>query len=177
MLTKNWYEYFRTYMGFAGNQTANEWCKAVDVNGVQYSPMTYSSSYNNLFPLTIFSNTFATKKTAGGLHFGDGSAQPTSDDYYLSGNQITTLSRSSQVLDCSAEGDTAKTVFTFTVKNTGTSAVTVREIAWVMPLRVSGNSDKYFMLDRTVIDEPVTIAAGDYAIIRYTISCTMPVPT
>ena len=176
MLTKNWYEYFRTYMGFASTSATNGQGKVVDVTGTQYNPATYSGLFDRVFPYTIGSNPFPTRQQAPGLHFGDGNTPPTTDDYYLSGNQITTLTRSHQVIECSSAGDTAETVFTLTVKNTGTSAVTVREIAWVMPLRTN-NSDRYFMFDRTVLDTPVTIAAGDFAVIRYKISLTMPIPT
>lgn len=176
MLTKNWYEYFRLYMGTVSVNIANEHGKVVDVNGSQFTPWTYSSQNSYIYPSTIYSNPFATKKTANGLHFGDGNTAPTKDDYYLSGNQITTLNRSSQVIENFFDGDTIGTRFALTVRNTGTSEVTVREMAWVINLQAS-NASKYFMLDRTVLDEPVTIAAGDYAVIRYTISFTMPIPT
>ena len=105
--------------------------------------------------------------SGGGVIFGDGDTPPTAEDYKLAGNIITGLSTSVNMTS-SINNGVAQIVATYTI--TASSEVTIKEIA---AFANAGSTGKY-MVDRTVLDTPVTIPAGGIGQVEYTITFNYP---
>ena len=109
-----------------------------------------------------------------GFCVGSGATAATEDDYELA-NMITSNVSASIVSNPSLDEDENPTVvYDLTITNTGSTAVTIAEIGFKQSIytttAVGGTSftSRTFLLDRTVLAEPVTIPAGEFAVIRYT---------
>lgn len=119
-------------------------------------------------------STLDTKPTnsRGYILLGTGTTAPTADDYCLE-SQIT------ENLSCdsvSVSRTTTTKTYTATFSNSGTSDMTVTEIGYALRMcyyiRSSSNTYTYdnFLMDRTVLDTPVTIPAGESRTVTYTLS-------
>lgn len=97
-----------------------------------------------------------TSYTSGaGVVFGTGDTTPTADDIKLSGSLVTTFTSSySQTTGIDDQGPYVRTLYTLT--NTGSAAVTIKEIG----LLAQAASSVYVLVERTVLDKPVTIAGS-----------------
>lgn len=113
--------------------------------------------------------------TAAGISVGTGNTAPTEDDWQLEEHLGTGINIT---LTETVYGNDAPGVpyvqYKVTVTNTGSAPITVKEIGYkqtVGSARYPGSSvdggTRVFLLDRTVLDTPVTIAAGDAGIITY----------
>lgn len=141
--------------------------EAKDVNGNTYWLRNYSVGFSTSLSL-VFGYNF------DGIVLGTGTTEPTEDDYRLE-NIITSgltgsFTTNSGVEDGSPYGD-----INLTLQNTSNAAITITEIGIIRSYNdatsfgaTSGSSHRYLM-DRTVLAEPVTIAAGATAIITYTL--------
>ena len=97
----------------------------------------------------------------GGVAFGNGTREPSMDDYTLSGSLVTAFTASALM---SKTGNTITVTYTITA----TADITISEIG-LFSLYYSGN--RYpFLVERTLLDEPVTIAAGGIGQVVYTIT-------
>lgn len=106
----------------------------------------------------------------GYIILGSGTTEPTPEDYCLE-SQIT------ENLSCdsvSVSRNTTIKTYTATFSNSGTSPMTVTEIGYVSrtsyAYNAGENSFDNFLMDRTVLDTPVTIPAGESRTITYTLS-------
>lgn len=106
----------------------------------------------------------------GGVFFGDGSTPPTADDYILSGNFITTATASSAVTK-SADETGVTITGTYTITNTGTEDITIAEVGL---FESTNNNGCRYMMERTVLDSPVTIEPGGVGQVTYTIRMNYP---
>lgn len=109
--------------------------------------------------------------TYGGVIFGSGTIPPTIDDYNLSGSLLTTITASVNYnFTTDDSGVCYEAVYTIT--NTGASEITIGEIG----LLAGGDSapNKKFLVERTVLDNPVTIPAGGIGQVTYTIRMNYP---
>ena len=106
----------------------------------------------------------------GGVVFGDGDTPATAEDYKLAGNIITGITANAN-LTRSINNGVAQIVAIYTI--TASSEVTIKEIA---AFAQSGNDGAY-IVDRTVLDEPVTIPAGGIGQVVYTITFNYPAAT
>lgn len=127
---------------------------------------------------TFYSNpTKDTTLTAvnAGISVGTGNTAATEDDWQLaepitSGVNLTvTATRYG-----SDDHGVPYAEYNVTVTNTGSDPITVKEIGYKQTVKAakypgysSGTSDCVCLIDRTVLDTPVTIAAGDAGIITY----------
>ena len=102
--------------------------------------------------------------------FGDGDAAVTIHDYKLSGNTLNVVGTvaSSYVYD--ADGVSVTNIYTLT--NGSDEAITIKEMGICTNIRSSYSS--YALMDRTLLDTPVTIAAGDVGQVTYTIRMNYP---
>lgn len=111
------------------------------------------------------------------IAFGDGDQTPTLSDYALSGNLLTTIS----VLTWQTAREVANGVSTYTVKmavqNTGTESVSIKEIGSFYPLMAGEgqNSEScWYLMERTLLDNPITIDAGNSGTVIFTVSQEFP---
>lgn len=142
---------------------------ARDVTGnVCYLSGTYSFPYNT-------STSVTTNANANGISVGTGNAAATEDDYQLA-RPLTSgisLSLSEKLFGVDSPGF-PYVQYKVTVTNNGSESVTVKEIGYKQscgmtkyPGSSAAGTTKVFLLDRTVLDVPVTVAAGDAGIITY----------
>ena len=113
---------------------------------------------------------------AYGISIGSGGTAPTEEDYNLE-STITSgvsLQVSSKRTYPDADGNVISEI-NITVTNTGSSAVTVREIGLKLQFYCSylpglpkqdGTTGK-MLADRTVLEDPITIEAGDAGVVTY----------
>lgn len=125
----------------------------------------YVSASFSLFPYSV----------SGGIKVGNGSTQPTENDYGLN-SRIDSGLTTSQIINRGVDNESAYIEFIITLTNTSSSNITVSEIGYFPLLRgsstqgASGNTQLTVMLDRTILDEAVVIPANGNAVIKYRIS-------
>ena len=106
----------------------------------------------------------------GGVVFGDGNTPATAEDYKLAGNIITGFTATANLAH-SIDNGVAQIVATYTIN--ASSEVTIKEI--VAFASTGGNGT--YIVDRTVLDTPVTIPAGGVGQVVYTITFNYPTAT
>ena len=169
MLTRNWYK--------AISNSLDNTTKAVfkNLNGANYTAdrahCYFAANSNTVVTNVALGSVRDDFKTYGGVIFGTGTTPPSIDDYTISGDIITGLN-SSAVFDTSFD-DAGRTVTTtYTLTNTNDEAVTIGEIASVMG---AGSSSSYaILLERTVLESPITIEPGGVGQVTYTIRMNYP---
>ncbi len=123
-----------------------------------------------IMPTVVVANS-----SSNGIRLGTGTTAPTENDYALesiiaSGMTATVITSSARV------NGNIETIFAVTVTNTSTSDITIGEIGYygVQPMYTSegstASSNSTIMYDRTLLNAPVTIGAGDSATINYRIT-------
>ena len=137
-----------------------------------------SSIVSNAFPFTSYADV-GYSSGARGIWLGTGTTTPTEDDYNMQ-NQITSgISCSTSKSNGVDANNNAFSKFIITVTNTSGSSITISEAAYVQGIPAASTpsgsvSWEAIMLDHTLLDSPVTIAAGDVAVIEYTLKCALP---
>lgn len=127
-----------------------------------------------------YAGTVVKSVNEAGIIFGDGTTAPTASDYAISGKAISGLTISTiKTADISEPGTIAKSVL-YTITNGNAKAITISEIAYIYNLYgYNDNSSTlnavYTMLDRTVLDTPITIDPGGVGQITYTINMSYPI--
>ena len=123
-----------------------------------------------------YSKNFPTPSPADGdrVEFGDGDTPPTLNDYKLSGNTITgcTVSFTKTVDNQDENGFTVTAIHTIT--NGNSSEITIREVGRYSHAQYASGSYGNYLIDRTVLDTPVTIPAGGIGQVEYTITFKYP---
>ena len=161
MLTKNFYSYIRTSFS-AGNSTAI----FVLPDG---TTLTSYITTGHKPPFSVM-NVWATSSNTHGVSFGTGTTPATTSDYSL--ESILTSSQISVSVPNAVSFSRVDTYdeysVTFGVTNKTNEAITISEVG-LTAIPISGNPNKYALVDRTVLDEPITIPAGQSKQITYTI--------
>ena len=164
MLTKNFYKLLLSNM-FARGETI----EITKPNG------TVTTTTNSNYLLSGLSYVSCCEFATGvyGTFFGTGRTPPTMDDYKLE-SPITdgTLHSQSVTPLRGFEQDHARLYATHEVHNSGSNDVTITEVG-VFGLGAS-ISDNAFLLDRTVLDTPITIPAGGSKSITVAIQFNYP---
>lgn len=126
------------------------------------------------FPYTR-TNSYTANANAVGWTFGSGSTEATEDDWKLESPITGGLSCSaSGVRKLDGNGNPYVT-WAMTVTNTGSSDITIAEIGYKQNMYCATAEEgtsygRYvFLIDRTVLTTPITIAVGEYAVIEYTL--------
>lgn len=101
------------------------------------------------------------------------------DDYKLSGNLITAITTTTTVSwDEDDITGTGSLKAEYTITNTGSSAITIREIGLIAAAGANNSYDtNKCLLERTVLDEPLTIPKGGTGRVTYVVECTIPYDT
>lgn len=111
------------------------------------------------------------------VQIGDGYTPATRNDYKLEHQLLTGFTQSivySHAID--NDGDHVL-IMDVTIANTGSDALTIREIGYTIPTRVAATQGGVplestiliVLVDRTVLDTPVTIEPNETKTIRYTL--------
>lgn len=132
---------------------------------------------------TCFARMLTQAKTSGshGVFFGTGTTPASASDYMLeskvSSSEVTVVNPESYQRLVGADGKITYTV-TYTLTNITTADVTIGEIGLVVPTKTvittsvspSGSgTTSYILADHTVLDEPLTIPAGEVRALTYNI--------
>ena len=162
MLTKNFYAYIRA--DFSENTTAATFTKT---DGSE-STVTLSSDYP---PFKVMNN-WAKSITGTGVSFGTGTTPATASDYVLESilddTKINVSTPSS--ISFSRYDTYEEYTVTFGVTNKTADAITISEMGLTaMPYSPYSGGNYYALVDRTVLDNPITIPAGQSKQITYTI--------
>ena len=136
---------------------------------------------NNTF-YYISSITATGSNSSVGVAFGSGDAAPTENDYTITPISGLDVTSPGSVFTTTYDNVSNKyhTYYNYTVTNNNAEAVTIKEIgkfnafykaSAVGSLCGSSNSDKMSVLiDRVVLDDPVTIPAGESGVVRYSVN-------
>lgn len=117
-------------------------------------------------------STLSTSPTAGlgYIVLGNGTTKPTPEDYRLESQITTNLSCDS----VSVSRNTTVKTYTATFSNSGTSDITVTEIGYVSRITYTYSNWETiyddFLMDRTVLETPITIPAGESRTVTYELS-------
>ena len=151
MLTNNFYKVLLTHMNTAG---AVATCVKYDGTSASIMDPAYVLHGLRYVRCTAF------EPGQYGIYFGTGTTPPAMSDYNLE-SPITdgTLSSSSTAAPQTGfEQEHARIYATHEVTNKGTSDVTITEVGVFSA--VSTSSKNLFMIDRTVLNTPITIPVG-----------------
>ena len=106
-----------------------------------------------------------------GVVFGTGNTAPEASDYKLAGEIVSTISHGI-VVNYSMDDSGFSVTATYTITNTGSETITIREVGLV----ASGgnNAASKVLVERTVLDSPVTIEPAGVGQVVYTIKMNFP---
>lgn len=171
MVLKNWYEVIASFATGAP-------CTAVNTSGAEKTFSVYlnrtsgdSISFAGADPQSV---TYLSSITSQGVKFGDGDTPVTFNDYKLSGNLIRTISVT-KIQQHSADVAGEKVFqMVYTLTNTSDTDVTIKEIGIVCSAYYASNYSHTILIERTVLDSPVTISPASVGQITYTIKLKHP---
>ena len=180
MFTNNWYK------TLASAITKNNAKNFVNINGVETGLHSRNSIYNISFGNSTGASENAyigrlvqTYNGYGGVRLGTGDTPATVNDYKLSGDLITGYNFTAKIeTQNSAESD--KITATYTITNTSSSEITIKEVGIVAKMADTTSTAQIQhmgLLERTVLDTPVTIPAGGIGQVVYTITFNYPTAT
>lgn len=145
----------------------------ITVKTTQGSASTSYFSESNCYNVLAL-RTACTALVAGssgtGVVIGSGSTPPTTNDYCME-NQITTVTGTVGLTKSIGDNqDYASITALLTITNTGSEDITINEIG--LQIKTTGNWT--YLVERTVLDAPVTIASGGVGQITYSIRMNYP---
>ena len=117
---------------------------------------------------------FTTSMSDYGIHVGSGSTPPAESDYALE-QPITsglTATSPSITVNYDAAGNPYKDIL-LTLSNTTSSDITITEVGYYVRMvywdtqGVTTNNKMAFMIDRTLLDSPLTIPANGAGVLKY----------
>ena len=167
MLTRNWYRFISYFISCKDNTNVP---KFKSVKGAETVIATNNAL--NIYSINEMCKTLRTEYVsgsgAGGVYFGTGDTPPTLDDYKLSGDVISGISASVDIVctDGNIDSEYAEIKIVYTVTNSNGEEITIKEVALA--------TSSAIMIDRTVLDTPVTIPAGGIGQVTYTIRMNYP---
>ena len=118
----------------------------------------------------------STNGRATAVIFGNGSTPPTANDYKFAGSVISNLNVLVSPLDLTAQNNVITQKRIFTITNNNANAITISEVGITCNI-FQYTQDARFIVERTVLDTPVTIPAGGIGQVEYTITCNYPTAT
>lgn len=117
----------------------------------------------------------------GGVIFGTNDTPATASDYKLSGEIISGITASvAKNKNVDAGNGVATLSAIYTITNGNSDAITIKEVGLIAnAYSSSGNASAEYkcLIERTVLNEPVTIPAGGVGQVVYTITLNYPTAT
>lgn len=174
MLTKNFYVLLAVGCTYESER------KSVPLTGWNGADNKYYNWYNSGPQIHIKSAmqtvaTSAPRDTVAftQVMFGTGDTPPTINDYNLSGDFIAGLV-ATQVTTNLINSDSLSISALYTLINSNAEAVTIKEVGLGQSFFYYNSGQNSCLLDRTVLDTPVTIPAGGVGQVEYTITFNLP---
>ena len=159
MLTKNFYALMRNGLGITSSNVVNE--------NNEIKKAAYTSSY--WYGIFTKMNYYDSTSNSQCVEFGNGTTPATINDYNLE-SKITTGINVAYPSSVTTEQTDSYILWTVTFGVTASVETTISEIGLKsLATLSSNNSSTRVLIDRTVLDEPVTIPAGQSKQITYTI--------
>ena len=175
MITKNFKAMMATIL-IAMDGAAPGYLPVTDYGGSQL----YLSAKNGCFPASVTTNVRISSTVNQGIYLGSGSRSESENDHNLQTRITTGLTAQtpSKVAGIDADGN-PYIEYLFTLTNTTENSIIVREIGYVQGLYASTSlggtvSLKNILLDRTVLQTPVTVPPKDSAAVKYTLKTILP---
>lgn len=170
MLTKNYFKGYVTSIGYEEYNTTT----IVNQTGAIYTANSNLRTYGSLPTGDHTINFIKAAKgnvKSRGIVFANGNAAESPDDYQMSGEHFTTYNATYERV-INFENESATLSITFTITNTGDESFTIKEVGM---FTIMGSSQPHVaLLERTVLDNPVTIAAGGVGQVTYNIKLNYP---
>lgn len=169
MITKNFKMLLATILGSSGNSNSRCYFPITNTSG----GTDYLCNTLNRFPAQVNTVVQISSPFNQGIYIGSGNTPPTENDYALETPITGGLSASTPAVNRGADGDGNPYIaFTFTLTNSGATDKIVSEIGYFQYVSASyyNNSLGYqtaMMLDRTVLETPLTVPANGTAAVKY----------
>ncbi len=127
---------------------------------------------------------YGTNPNKAGVIFGTGNTPPTKEDHCFSGSALTALKAANIIVFVKTETDEEGVHIrgSYTISNTTAAEITVGEVglmeccSWRRP-STNSNNQGGVLLERTVLDTPITIPAGGVGVVQYTINLGYTIPS
>lgn len=149
--------------------------KFKNYEGTLYAVTPFISTFYRRYDSTTLSNSFA------GVKFGSGDSSESEDSYTL--DNIITSSLTVSIApgqdtiyhEYDSENNAINEYVLYTITNNDSESVTINEIGLFaraytgsdIGQSVSSSAQKTFLIDRTVLDAPLTLAPNDSAVLKY----------
>lgn len=170
MITRNWYNGFKAY---STRSTIKNGLTALSGKTYDVIPAPNTSNYWYLFitRLNLNWNTGNSDTGGTGIGFGSGTTPPTIDDYKLE----SAISKGLSFSFVQSYGNPCTWIITIT--NTSDKEITIAELGMFTSIYSSYNNNSAIsvLVDRTVLDTPVTIPSGGIGKIEYAIKINLPI--
>lgn len=178
MLLKNYYKAVSSFMEGSGSSTAN---KLKNYGGDLIKPASYYETVTYMTPTlgtgTYYASLSRMSKSIAdanlGIIIGTGDTPVTLDDHRLSGNMITAFA-GSVVSSFTADENGATLTALCTITNSGSESITIREVGLLGKDKGTSSTSSTFLVERTVLDVPLTIEPGNVGQLTYTIKLNYP---
>lgn len=176
MFLKNWYRALAT-MVWAGSTFDNH--TVTNLEGAEvylnlntrYNFLIGSNTTNNIGIPTIYA--LKNEYTGSGVVLGTGNAEPSTNDYCLSGALVTTYTYTASVTKTMTD-DGYKLSAIYTITNAGSAAITIGEIGIFCSNGFMSDTAYPVLYERTALEAPVTIEPGGIGQVTYEIDLNAP---
>lgn len=185
MKTNNYYNFAKGYMSYY-TANSNVYSAVDTAEFVNRAGNTYTGIYKDKLTnyyiydtvvYGIFFKRMTTLLTAfqsynyDGVVFGNGTTEPSVDDYWLSGDMITTMTYNvAEGYDVNEDGSVVKKC-TYTITNSGSEPITISEVGYLAEYSPKDSaSETSVLLDHTLLEEPITIPAGGVGQVTYAVT-------
>ena len=193
MFTKNYYKLLGRCFAGAGGTSLDSSDLAAYNSEITFGKGYINSAESYIAKLQTLMNTcklkskssynsyFTSESDAKGVIFGNGNTAPTINDHALAGDHLTTATITPS-FSYTRDTDGITSICQYTILNNGTDAFTVSEVGLAIPwygkktTDNSSSSGKYYpvLIERSLLDTPVTIPAGGVGVVTYTIRMDYP---
>lgn len=144
--------------------------KTISGNNIYAKGHLQGASYN------VIASAITESSESTGFVLGSDNTPASTDDYFVK-SQITgvTGSTASPVTELDESKEHYIVYLNITLTNTNSESVTIAEIGKIVQcycastLGGNGSSNKLLMIDRIVLEDPVVIAPGESAVVRYSV--------
>lgn len=149
-------------------------CKGLLGTSFQYFPSNNTSNTGrNIGDFTNMYNPVCAELVesgTAGVYFGTGSTPATENDYRLESPITSGLSFSNQSIAYTTDNEKVVMQSSYAVTNRTAEDITIREIGCTSYIPKYSSGSVLCMIERTVLDEPITIPAGDATSFTYKVT-------